>query len=152
MIKCHCAPDERRSDKHQGLESLLRCHEPISQIDPQREIWCGHTHCSISPQVFHHKLIGSILIGSFKVDLGTVYNQPGETVTSSSLPSSSPVCHTWRSTRPLPHSFSTMNTKYTVRATPGSFPQGSQSNGKIVFNVHTPPAPPAQQILSHFLL
>ncbi|EPY84790.1 hypothetical protein CB1_000444023, partial [Camelus ferus] len=28
-------------------------------------------------EVFHHKLIGSILIGSFKVDLGTVYNQPG---------------------------------------------------------------------------
>ncbi|XP_030074743.1 fer-1-like protein 6 [Microcaecilia unicolor] len=27
--------------------------------------------------VFHNKLIGSILIGSFKVDLGTVYNQPG---------------------------------------------------------------------------
>uniref|UniRef100_A0A8C2PH98 C2 domain-containing protein n=1 Tax=Capra hircus TaxID=9925 RepID=A0A8C2PH98_CAPHI len=27
--------------------------------------------------VFHHKLIGSVLIGSFKVDLGTVYNQPG---------------------------------------------------------------------------
>lgn len=25
----------------------------------------------------HNKLIGSILIGSFKVDLGTVYNQPG---------------------------------------------------------------------------
>ncbi|OWK04271.1 hypothetical protein Celaphus_00016214 [Cervus elaphus hippelaphus] len=28
-------------------------------------------------EVFHHKLIGSVLIGSFKVDLGTVYNQPG---------------------------------------------------------------------------
>ncbi|KAB0399975.1 hypothetical protein E2I00_014198, partial [Balaenoptera physalus] len=27
--------------------------------------------------VFHHKLIGGVLIGSFKVDLGTVYNQPG---------------------------------------------------------------------------
>lgn len=27
--------------------------------------------------VFHHKLIGSVLIGSFRVDLGTVYNQPG---------------------------------------------------------------------------
>ncbi|XP_003408227.2 fer-1-like protein 6 [Loxodonta africana] len=31
----------------------------------------------IKISVFHHKLIGSILIGSFKVDLGTVYNQPG---------------------------------------------------------------------------
>ncbi|KAL0598597.1 Fer-1-like protein 6, partial [Plecturocebus cupreus] len=31
----------------------------------------------IKLSVFHHKLIGSILIGSFKVDLGTVYNQPG---------------------------------------------------------------------------
>lgn len=29
-------------------------------------------------QVMHHKLIGSVLIGSFKVDLGTVYSQPGE--------------------------------------------------------------------------
>uniref|UniRef100_A0A8B9DM70 Fer-1 like family member 6 n=1 Tax=Anser cygnoides TaxID=8845 RepID=A0A8B9DM70_ANSCY len=27
--------------------------------------------------VMHHKLIGSVLIGSFKVDLGTVYSQPG---------------------------------------------------------------------------
>uniref|UniRef100_A0A8C9F3L7 Fer-1 like family member 6 n=1 Tax=Pavo cristatus TaxID=9049 RepID=A0A8C9F3L7_PAVCR len=27
--------------------------------------------------VMHHKLIGSVLIGSFKVDLGTVYTQPG---------------------------------------------------------------------------
>lgn len=26
----------------------------------------------------HNKLIGSVLIGSFKVDLGTVYIQPGE--------------------------------------------------------------------------
>lgn len=33
---------------------------------------------SISRQVFHHKLIGSVLIGSFKVDLGTVYSQPGK--------------------------------------------------------------------------
>uniref|UniRef100_A0A8D0RUS9 C2 domain-containing protein n=1 Tax=Sus scrofa TaxID=9823 RepID=A0A8D0RUS9_PIG len=32
----------------------------------------------IKISVFHHKLIGSVLIGSFKVDLGTVYNQPGE--------------------------------------------------------------------------
>ncbi|XP_058131978.1 fer-1-like protein 6 [Dasypus novemcinctus] len=31
----------------------------------------------IKISVFHHKLIGSILIGSFKVDLGTVYSQPG---------------------------------------------------------------------------
>ncbi|XP_054984301.1 fer-1-like protein 6 [Sorex araneus] len=31
----------------------------------------------IKISVFHHKLIGSVLIGSFKVDLGTVYNQPG---------------------------------------------------------------------------
>nr|XP_033790769.1 fer-1-like protein 6 isoform X2 [Geotrypetes seraphini] len=31
----------------------------------------------IKLSVFHNKLIGSILIGSFKVDLGTVYNQPG---------------------------------------------------------------------------
>uniref|UniRef100_A0A8C5YML1 Fer-1 like family member 6 n=1 Tax=Marmota marmota marmota TaxID=9994 RepID=A0A8C5YML1_MARMA len=31
----------------------------------------------IKISVLHHKLIGSILIGSFKVDLGTVYNQPG---------------------------------------------------------------------------
>ncbi|KAM7075418.1 fer-1-like protein 6 isoform 1-T1 [Molossus nigricans] len=31
----------------------------------------------IKISVFHHKLIGSILIGAFKVDLGTVYNQPG---------------------------------------------------------------------------
>ncbi|XP_013363386.1 PREDICTED: fer-1-like protein 6 isoform X2 [Chinchilla lanigera] len=31
----------------------------------------------IKLSVFHHKLIGSVLIGSFKVDLGTVYNQPG---------------------------------------------------------------------------
>nr|XP_020041492.1 fer-1-like protein 6 [Castor canadensis] len=31
----------------------------------------------IKISVFHHKLIGSILIGSFKIDLGTVYNQPG---------------------------------------------------------------------------
>ncbi|XP_075406693.1 fer-1-like protein 6 [Tenrec ecaudatus] len=31
----------------------------------------------IKISVFHHKLIGSILIGSFRVDLGTVYNQPG---------------------------------------------------------------------------
>lgn len=26
----------------------------------------------------HHKLIGSVLIGSFKVDLGMVYAQPGK--------------------------------------------------------------------------
>ncbi|XP_067323114.1 fer-1-like protein 6 [Anolis sagrei] len=31
----------------------------------------------IKISVMHNKLIGSILIGSFKVDLGTVYNQPG---------------------------------------------------------------------------
>ncbi|XP_037022357.2 fer-1-like protein 6 [Artibeus jamaicensis] len=31
----------------------------------------------IKISVFHHKLIGSVLIGAFKVDLGTVYNQPG---------------------------------------------------------------------------
>ncbi|XP_029447857.1 fer-1-like protein 6 [Rhinatrema bivittatum] len=31
----------------------------------------------IKLSVLHNKLIGSILIGSFKVDLGTVYNQPG---------------------------------------------------------------------------
>uniref|UniRef100_G3S4D1 Fer-1 like family member 6 n=1 Tax=Gorilla gorilla gorilla TaxID=9595 RepID=G3S4D1_GORGO len=31
----------------------------------------------IKISVFHHKLIGSVLIGSFKVDLRTVYNQPG---------------------------------------------------------------------------
>uniref|UniRef100_A0A8C0DWT4 Fer-1 like family member 6 n=1 Tax=Balaenoptera musculus TaxID=9771 RepID=A0A8C0DWT4_BALMU len=31
----------------------------------------------IKISVFHHKLIGGVLIGSFKVDLGTVYNQPG---------------------------------------------------------------------------
>ncbi|XP_006916631.1 fer-1-like protein 6 [Pteropus alecto] len=31
----------------------------------------------IKISVCHHKLIGSTLIGSFKVDLGTVYNQPG---------------------------------------------------------------------------
>nr|XP_013005415.1 fer-1-like protein 6 isoform X2 [Cavia porcellus] len=31
----------------------------------------------IKISVFHHKLIGSVLIGSFKVDLGTVYSQPG---------------------------------------------------------------------------
>ncbi|XP_070488102.1 fer-1-like protein 6 isoform X1 [Equus przewalskii] len=31
----------------------------------------------IKISVLHHKLIGSVLIGSFKVDLGTVYNQPG---------------------------------------------------------------------------
>ncbi|XP_021575169.1 fer-1-like protein 6 [Carlito syrichta] len=31
----------------------------------------------IKISVSHHKLIGSVLIGSFKVDLGTVYNQPG---------------------------------------------------------------------------
>ncbi|XP_045037617.2 fer-1-like protein 6 isoform X2 [Desmodus rotundus] len=31
----------------------------------------------IKISVFHHKLLGSILIGTFKVDLGTVYNQPG---------------------------------------------------------------------------
>ncbi|XP_032771679.1 fer-1-like protein 6 [Rattus rattus] len=31
----------------------------------------------IKISVLHHKLIGSILIGSFRVDVGTVYNQPG---------------------------------------------------------------------------
>ncbi|KAI6075336.1 Fer-1-like protein 6 [Aix galericulata] len=31
----------------------------------------------INISVMHHKLIGSVLIGSFKVDLGTVYSQPG---------------------------------------------------------------------------
>uniref|UniRef100_A0A803YS11 Fer-1 like family member 6 n=1 Tax=Meleagris gallopavo TaxID=9103 RepID=A0A803YS11_MELGA len=31
----------------------------------------------INISVMHHKLIGSVLIGSFKVDLGTVYAQPG---------------------------------------------------------------------------
>ncbi|XP_039383744.1 fer-1-like protein 6 [Mauremys reevesii] len=31
----------------------------------------------IKISVMHNKLIGSLLIGSFKVDLGTVYNQPG---------------------------------------------------------------------------
>ncbi|XP_042320398.1 fer-1-like protein 6 [Sceloporus undulatus] len=31
----------------------------------------------IKISVMHNKLIGSVLIGSFKVDLGTVYNQPG---------------------------------------------------------------------------
>ncbi|XP_058420883.1 fer-1-like protein 6 [Diceros bicornis minor] len=31
----------------------------------------------IKISVLHHKLIGSVLIGAFKVDLGTVYNQPG---------------------------------------------------------------------------
>ncbi|XP_006028532.1 fer-1-like protein 6 [Alligator sinensis] len=31
----------------------------------------------INISVMHNKLIGSLLIGSFKVDLGTVYNQPG---------------------------------------------------------------------------
>ncbi|NXY04527.1 FR1L6 protein, partial [Pteruthius melanotis] len=31
----------------------------------------------INISVMHHKLIGSVLIGSFKVDLGTVYIQPG---------------------------------------------------------------------------
>ncbi|XP_021108036.1 fer-1-like protein 6 isoform X1 [Heterocephalus glaber] len=31
----------------------------------------------IKISVFHHKLLGNVLIGSFKVDLGTVYNQPG---------------------------------------------------------------------------
>ncbi|XP_039709686.1 fer-1-like protein 6 [Pteropus medius] len=31
----------------------------------------------IKISVCHHKLMGSTLIGSFKVDLGTVYNQPG---------------------------------------------------------------------------
>ncbi|XP_033011708.1 fer-1-like protein 6 [Lacerta agilis] len=31
----------------------------------------------IKISVMHNKLIGSILIGSFKVDLGTVYNEPG---------------------------------------------------------------------------
>uniref|UniRef100_A0A8C9F5E3 Fer-1 like family member 6 n=1 Tax=Pavo cristatus TaxID=9049 RepID=A0A8C9F5E3_PAVCR len=31
----------------------------------------------INISVMHHKLIGSVLIGSFKVDLGTVYTQPG---------------------------------------------------------------------------
>uniref|UniRef100_A0A670JV71 Fer-1 like family member 6 n=1 Tax=Podarcis muralis TaxID=64176 RepID=A0A670JV71_PODMU len=33
--------------------------------------------CIFLQQVMHNKLIGSILIGSFKVDLGTVYNEPG---------------------------------------------------------------------------
>ncbi|CAO2602228.1 Fer-1-like protein 6, partial [Lemmus lemmus] len=31
----------------------------------------------IKISVLHHKLIGSILIGSFRVDVGTVYHQPG---------------------------------------------------------------------------
>uniref|UniRef100_A0A6I8N4Q4 Fer-1 like family member 6 n=1 Tax=Ornithorhynchus anatinus TaxID=9258 RepID=A0A6I8N4Q4_ORNAN len=31
----------------------------------------------IKISVMHHKLIGSLMIGSFKVDLGTVYSQPG---------------------------------------------------------------------------
>ncbi|XP_063155720.1 fer-1-like protein 6 [Candoia aspera] len=31
----------------------------------------------IKISVMHNKLIGSVLIGSFKVDLGTVYNEPG---------------------------------------------------------------------------
>ena len=48
-------------------------------------------------QVFHHKLIGSVLIGSFKVDLGTVYNQPGEKDLPPSLSCSSSLLLTPRS-------------------------------------------------------
>lgn len=56
-------------------------------------------------QVFHHKLIGSILIGSFKVDLGTVYNQPGEKapLPTLSLSLTLLVYHTQRSVHSFAH-------------------------------------------------
>lgn len=35
-------------------------------------------------QVMHNKLIGGVLIGSFRLDLGTVYNEPGNMIDSRS--------------------------------------------------------------------
>ncbi|CAH2285873.1 fer-1 6 [Pelobates cultripes] len=42
-------------------------------IGPQEQLFDKIIRLS----VMHHKLIGSILIGSFRLDLGTVYNEPG---------------------------------------------------------------------------
>ena len=93
-------------------------------------------------QVFHHKLIGSVLIGSFKVDLGTVYNQPGEKVASQSLllfSSSDTQKSIHFPLYPFIHSFNTLSISYAKWQnciTLGSLLRSFQSNDKAVLYVH----------------
>ncbi|KAL8181721.1 UNVERIFIED_CONTAM: Fer-1-like protein 6 [Gekko kuhli] len=79
---------EPKSQSYQIAITIIEARQLVGEnIDPVVIIEIGDekkqttvkegTNSPFYNEVMHNKLIGSVLIGSFKVDLGTVYLQPG---------------------------------------------------------------------------
>ncbi|XP_054446067.1 fer-1-like protein 6 [Pteronotus mesoamericanus] len=74
VVTIEIGDEKKQSTVKEGTNSpFYNEHFVFDFIGPQVHLFDK----IIKISVFHHKLIGSVLIGAFKVDLGTVYNQPG---------------------------------------------------------------------------